>query len=317
MLRGALLYLADQPALKRLFSGRLARPLVRRFVAGETLADAMAAVRRLNEANTAATLDYLGESVTRAEEASAAALQYIAILHAIERQGAQANASLKLTQMGLDLDRSLCVRNVERIVAQAAQFDNFIRIDMEGSDYTQATLEIFQELFARYTNVGVVIQAYLYRSEADIRALNALGARVRLCKGAYSEPPSVAFANKADTDKNFVKLMQLLLSEGNYPGIATHDERMIEATRTFASQQGIPADRFEFQMLYGVRRDLQHDLRRQGYNMRVYVPFGEAWYPYLMRRMAERPANLFFVVNAVLAESPLRFLVRRSGNDRE
>jgi proline dehydrogenase len=302
MLRGALLYLADQSALKRMFSGPLARPLVRRFVAGETLADAMAAVRRLNEASTTATLDYLGESVTRAEEASAAALQYIAILHAIERQGVRANASLKLTQMGLDLDRGLCVRNVERVVAQAAQFGNFIRIDMEGSNHTQATLEIFEQLFARHNNVGAVIQAYLHRSEADVRALNAMGARVRLCKGAYSEPASVAFPNKADTDANFVKLMQQLLSEGTYPAIATHDEHMIEATRAFAARENIPPDRFEFQMLYGVRRDLQAQLVRDGYRMRVYVPYGGEWYPYLVRRLAERPANLLFFARGVLRE---------------
>jgi len=302
MLRGTLLYLADQPALKRMFGGALARPLVRRFVAGETLADAMAAVGRLNAAGTTATLDYLGESVARAEAANKAALQYVAILHAIERQGARANASLKLTQLGLDVDRALCVRNVERLVVQAAQFGNFIRIDMEGSDYTQTTLEIFKELFARHKNVGVVIQAYLYRSEADIRELNAMGARVRLCKGAYSEPASIAFPDKADTDANFVKLMQLLLSEGVYPGIATHDERMIEATRSFAAREGILPDRFEFQMLYGVRRDLQAQLVREGYRMRVYVPYGGEWYPYLVRRLAERPANLLFFARGVLRE---------------
>jgi proline dehydrogenase len=228
MLRGSLINLSEQEALKRAFNGPLARPLVRRFVAGEMLGDALAVVRRLNDAGLTVTLDYLGESVTSAAEASQAALQYVAILHAIERQGARSNASLKLTQMGLDVDRALAVRNLERIVAQAGQFGNFIRIDMEGSDYTQVTLDIFKQLFERHKNVGVVIQAYLYRSEADVRELNALGARVRLCKGAYSEPPSVAFPDKADTDANFVKLMQLLLSEGTYPGIATHDERMID-----------------------------------------------------------------------------------------
>jgi proline dehydrogenase len=302
MLRAPLLYLADRPALKRLFASSLARPLVRRFVAGETLADAMAALRRLNEAGMAATLDYLGESVSSAAAAGAAAQQYIGILHAIERQGANANASLKLTQVGLDVDYALCVRNVERIAAQAAQFGNFIRIDMEGSSYTQTTLDIFEQLFARHKNVGVVIQAYLYRSEADVRAMNALGARVRLCKGAYNEPESVAFANKADTDTHFVKLMQLLLSEGNYPGIATHDEHMIEATRAFATRAGIPPDRFEFQMLYGVRRDLQEQLVRDGYRMRIYVPYGGEWYPYLTRRLAERPANLLFFARGVLRE---------------
>ena len=300
MLRGTLLYLSDQPLAKRVFGGPLAKPLVSRFVAGVGLNEALENVQKLNAAGLTATLDYLGESVSSAAEAGAAAAQYIAILHGIERSSAQCNASLKLTQMGLDVDRELCVRNVERIITQAAQFGNFIRIDMEGSGYTQVTLDIFNELFARQQNVGVVIQAYLYRSEEDIRALNKLGARVRLCKGAYNEPASVAFPEKADTDKNYVKLMQMLLSEGNYPGIATHDEKMIEATRNYASQQGIPLDRFEFQMLYGIRRDLQDQLVREGYRMRVYVPYGEEWYPYMVRRLAERPANILFVLKGAL-----------------
>jgi len=300
MLRGTLLYLSDQPLAKRVFGGPLAKPLVSRFVAGVGLNEALENVQKLNAAGLTATLDYLGESVSSAAEAGAAAAQYIAILHGIERSGAQCNASLKLTQMGLDVDRELCVRNVERIITQAAQFGNFIRIDMEGSGYTQVTLDIFNELFARQQNVGVVIQAYLYRSEEDIRALNKLGARVRLCKGAYNEPASVAFPEKADTDKNYVKLMQMLLSEGNYPGIATHDENMIEATRNYASQHSIPLDRFEFQMLYGIRRDLQEQLVREGYRMRVYVPYGEEWYPYMVRRLAERPANILFVLKGAL-----------------
>lgn len=299
MLRGTLMYLSDQPLAKRVFSGPLAKPLVSRFVAGVELNEALGNVQKLNSAGLTATLDYLGKSVHTAAEAGAAAAQYIALLHGIERIGAQCNASLKLTQMGLDVDRALCVRNVERILAQAAAFNNFVRIDMEGSGYTQATLDIFNELYGRYKNVGIVIQAYLYRSEADIRALNKLGARVRLCKGAYNEPASVAFPAKADTDNNYVKLMQMLLSEGNYPGIATHDERMIEATRSYAAKQGIAPDRFEFQMLYGIRRDLQEQLVREGYRMRVYVPYGEEWYPYMVRRMAERPANLLFVLKGL------------------
>jgi proline dehydrogenase len=302
MLRGSLLFLSGQPALKKIFSGPLARPLVRRFVAGETLADAMRAVQRLNDAGMTATLDYLGESVSSPEEAGQAALQYVSILHAIERAQARSNASLKLTQMGLDVDRELCLRNVERVIAQAEQFGNFIRIDMEGSEHTQATIDIARQLFERHKNVGVVIQSYLYRSEADIRDVNTLGMRVRLCKGAYNEPAAVAFPDKADTDANFVKLMQLLLSEGTYPGIATHDERMIEATREFAAREGISADRYEFQMLYGVRRDLQEQLVRDGYRMRIYVPYGGEWYPYMMRRLAERPSNLLFVARGVLRE---------------
>jgi proline dehydrogenase len=302
MLRGTLLYLAEQPSIKRVFGGRLAKPLVRRFVAGERLSEAIENVQKLNAASMTATLDYLGESITTAEEAGFAATQYIAILHAIDRVGARCNASLKLTQMGLDIDRTLCQRNVERIVAQAEQFNNFVRIDMEGSSYTQVTLDIFKSIFARHSNVGLVIQAYLYRSAADIHELNALGARVRLCKGAYNEPATVAFSEKADTDENFVKLMQLLLSEGNYPAIATHDERMIAATREYATKQGIAPERFEFQMLYGIRRDLQERIVRDGYRLRVYVPYGEEWYPYMMRRMAERPANLLFVLGGVLRE---------------
>lgn len=300
MLRAALLYLADQPRLRAILSGRLARPLVRRFVAGERLPDALAAVARLNAAGITASLDYLGESVRAAGAASAAAQQYVAILHAVERAGARCNASLKLTQMGLDVDRALCLRNVGRVAAQAAQFGNFIRIDMEGSAYTQATLDLFREVFARHRNVGVVIQAYLYRSEADVRALNALGARVRLCKGAYREPPAVAFPAKADTDANFIRLMRLLLDGGVYPAIATHDERMIAATCAYAARRGIPPDRFEFQMLYGIRRDLQGRLVRAGYRLRVYVPYGDQWYPYLVRRLAERPANLLFVLGGAL-----------------
>ena len=300
MLRGTLLYLSDQPALKRVLSGRMARPLVRRFIAGETLTEAIENVQRLNAANMTATLDYLGESVGTAAEAGAAATQYIAILHGIERAGARCNASLKLTQMGLDVNRALCRRNVERIVAQAAQFDNFIRIDMEGSDYTQITLDIFKAIFAAHSNVGVVIQAYLYRSEADIRELNALGARVRLCKGAYNEPATVAFPDKDETDANFIKLMQLLLSEGNYPGIATHDEKMIQAAESDIKM--LKPTRYEFQMLYGIRPARQESLAAAGYPVRVYVPYGEEWYPYMVRRMAERPSNLLFVLGGVLRE---------------
>ena len=302
MLRGTLVSLSEQSALKRVFGGPLAKPLVSRFVAGETLSEAIDAARKLNAAGMTATLDYLGESVSTAAEAGAAAMQYVAILHGVERAGVQCNASLKLTQMGLDVDRALCARNVERIVAQAGQFGNFIRIDMEGSDYTQVTLDIFKDLFARHNNVGVVIQSYLYRSEADIRKLNELGARVRLCKGAYNEPASVAFPDKADVDKNYIALMQMLLSEGNYPGIATHDEKMIAATRDYAARHGIGPERFEFQMLYGIRRDLQEQIVRDGYRLRIYVPYGEEWYPYMMRRMAERPANLLFVLGGVLRE---------------
>jgi proline dehydrogenase len=302
MLRGAFLYASDQPTLRRVFDGPLARPLVQRFVAGTTLPEAIEAVKQLNAAGMMATLDYLGEAVRSAREAQAAAAQYIAILHGIERWSVQANASLKLSQMGLEVDHKLCRSNVERIVAQAAAFDNFVRIDMESSAHTQATLDLFQGIFARYRNVGVVIQSYLYRSEDDVRWLNQMGARVRLCKGAYNEPPAVAFPKKADVDRNYVRLMQLLLDEGTYPAIATHDERMIAATIEYAKGRQIGPERFEFQMLYGVRRDLQDRLVREGYRLRSYVPYGEQWYPYFMRRLAERPANLTFLLGGMWKE---------------
>jgi proline dehydrogenase len=202
--------------------------------------------------------------------------------------------------MGLDVSYELCLRNLEWIVAQAAQFGTFVRLDMESSAYTDATIQLVTELHRRHSNVGVVIQAYLFRSEADIRELNARGVPVRLCKGAYNEPPTVAFPQKADTDANFIRLMQLLLDAGHYPAIATHDERMIAATREYAARRGVAPDQFEFQMLYGIRRDLQHQLVRDGYRVRVYTPYGEEWYPYLMRRLAERPANVLFILKGVL-----------------
>ena len=302
MLRGSLLYLSEQPQLKTILRGPLTKPLVSRFVAGETLEEAVQVARKLNTSGMTVALDLLGESVHSAADANMAATQYIALLHAVERAQVQAYASLKLTQMGLDIDPMLCVRNVTHIVAQAAQFNNFVRIDMESSAYTQQTLDVFKQIHKRYENVGVVIQAYLYRSEADIRELNAIGAKVRLCKGAYNEPPTVAFPKKQETDANYIRLMQLLLSQGTYPAIATHDEDMIAATRSYAAQHQIPSDRFEFQMLYGIRRDIQEQLVRDGYRLRVYVPYGGEWYPYLMRRMAERPSNLFFVLGGVLRE---------------
>lgn len=300
MLRGTLLYLSEQPTLKSIVGGPLTRPLVRRFVAGETLQEAVETARQINAQGMTVALDYLGEAVHTTQEASAAALQYIAMLQLIERHGLRAYASLKPTQMGLDVDSALCRRNIERIVAQAAQAGIFVRLDMESSDYTDATLELVQAIHEHHDNVGVVIQAYLFRSEDDIRTLNQRGIGVRLCKGAYNEPPTVAFANKADTDANFIKLMKMLLLDGTNPGVATHDERMIEATCNFAAHQGVGKDHFEFQMLYGIRRDLQDQLTRDGYRMRVYLPYGSEWYPYLMRRMAERPANLLFVVKGAL-----------------
>lgn len=302
MLRGTLIYLSEQPQLKTLFGSPVTRPLVRRFVAGETLKDAVSSARQINADGMTVAFDFLGESVHTQEEAGVAVQQYVGILHAIEQNHLQAYASLKPTQMGLDVGYDLCLRNLDWLAAQAAQFGTFVRLDMEGTPYTDRTLDLVKTLHERHGNVGVVIQSYLYRSEDDVRMLNERGIQVRLCKGAYNEPPSVAFPAKADTDANYIKLMQLLLREGTYPAIATHDEAMIAATKAFVTEQNISRDAFEFQMLYGIRRDIQEQLVQEGYRLRIYMPYGGEWYPYLMRRMAERPANLLFVLGGVLRE---------------
>jgi proline dehydrogenase len=313
MLRNALIHLSESRRVRRIATNAPgARSLARRFVAGETIADGITAARRLDEAGFKGTLDYLGESVTSRDEAIAAADTYIALIDRIADARLDANVSLKLTQMGQDIDDAFLRENVGRVLDRARTHDMFVRFDMESSAYTQRTIDFFRRIWDEgYQNAGIVLQSYLYRSAQDVALANQLGARVRLCKGAYQEPPEIAFQDMRDVDANFIALMRSLLSDGNYPGIATHDEAMIDATREWAAQHAIPHSAFEFQMLYGVRRDLQHELLRAGYNLRVYVPFGEAWYPYLMRRMAERPANLFFIVNAVVRESPLRFLYRR------
>jgi proline dehydrogenase len=295
-----------------------ARGVARRFVAGESIDDAINAARALNEIGATVTLDYLGESVNSREEATESADVYIQLLQRIiAEEGLRANVSLKMTQMGQDIDEEFLRQNLGRVLDLAREHEIFVRFDMESSAYTQRTLDFFRKLWDEgYHNIGVVIQSYLYRSEEDIRMANEIGARVRLCKGAYKEPESVAYPEKKDVDANFVKLMQLLLSEGNYPGLATHDEAMIRATIDYAKEQGIPNSAYEFQMLYGIRRDLQQQLIADGYNMRVYVPFGEAWYPYLMRRMAERPANLFFILDSMVRESPFRFLLGKKNGRR-
>jgi proline dehydrogenase len=233
------------------------------------------------------------------------------MIQRIVEEELDANVSLKLTQMGQDIDEAFMRQNVGRVLDMAREHDMFVRLDMESSAYTQRTLDFFRQLWDEgYRNVGIVLQSYLKRTAEDAATANGLGARVRLCKGAYVEPPEVAYQAKSSVDENFVKVTGLLLEDGNFPGIATHDPAMIEAAKRFAVERGIGKDAFEFQMLYGIRRDLQRQLVEEGWGMRVYVPFGDAWYPYLMRRMAERPANLFFIVNAVLRESPLRFLFR-------
>jgi proline dehydrogenase len=301
-MRNSLLWLASNSALRRQVTrSKLARPLARRFVAGETAEQAFAAVAHLNSQGALVTLDYLGENVTSAEEAQAVRHTYIGLLDEIGRRGLKCNVSLKLTALGLDIDHAMCEANLRAILDAAQRHDNFVRLDMEGSDYTQITLDMFEHLFVAEgrTNVGVVIQSYLYRSAADIERLIELHARVRLCKGAYNEPPTVAYPQKADVDKNYLALTRRLLCNGNYPGLATHDSAIINWVKEFARTQQIGPERYEFQMLYGVRRDLQQQLIKEGYNLRVYVPFGEAWYPYLMRRLAERPANLLFILKAL------------------
>lgn len=274
----------------------LSRKLSKRFVAGETLEEALAVARRLNGEGITVTLDHLGESVTSLEEAAAARDVYLRTLDAIHQSGIQGNVSLKLTQFGLDLSTEQCLANVDRLVGRAREVNSFVRIDMESSEYTDRTLGIVTELYARHGAAGTVIQAYLRRSRADIERLNAAGIRVRLCKGAYLEPQSVAFPHKADVDRSYRELAELLLLKGTYPALATHDEAMIEHARRFALEHQISRDRFEFQMLYGIRRDLQRRLVAEGWRVRLYVPFGRAWYPYYMRRLAERPANVFFIL---------------------
>lgn len=275
-----------------------------RFVAGETIEEAMAAVRTLNARGITASLDLLGESVHREEEARATAQAYLDILDRIQANRLDANVSIKLTAMGLDVSEELCVANMQMVLERAQQYGSFVRLDMESSQYTDRTLHMFEHrLYPSFPkNVGIVLQSYLRRTAADVEFANRLGCRVRICKGAYQEPATVAFPDKRDVDENYVRCMHSLMCDGNYPGLATHDERIIAEAKRFAAEKGIESHRYEFQMLYGVRRDLQERLVRQGYRMRVYVPFGTQWYPYLMRRLAERPANVAFMTGNVVKE---------------
>jgi proline dehydrogenase len=283
----------------------VARKFASRFVAGETIDEGVEAARELARRGITSSLDLLGESVTAEAEAVTARDQYLTMLDHMSAAGVEVNVSVKLTQMGLDIAEDLCQANMVRILEKARALGGFVRLDMEGSDYTQRTLDFFtRRLFPDFgKHCGVVIQSMMRRSAGDIEALITLGARVRLCKGAYLESDEVAFPDKADVDRNYLTLMERLLTAGNYPGLATHDERIIAQARRFVEAQKIPADRFEFQMLYGVRRDLQERLRRAGHGMRVYIPFGTQWYPYLMRRLAERPANIAFILGNVVRES--------------
>ncbi len=277
----------------------VARRLSTRFVAGETLDDALAVARKLNAEGITVTLDHLGESVSTLDEAAEARDVYLRTLDAIHLKAIQGNVSLKLTQFGLDLSGEQCLANVDRLVRRAAEIGSFVRVDMESSAYTDRTLDLVHTLHGRHGAVGVVIQSYLHRSQADIEKLCGARIRVRLCKGAYLEPAAVAFPRKSDVDKSYLDLSRYLLENGVYPAVATHDEAVIRQTCQFVADQQIPLDSFEFQMLYGIRRDLQRRLVAEGYRVRLYVPFGKAWYPYYMRRLAERPANVFFMLRNI------------------
>ena len=271
-----------------------ARSMAQRFIPGETLDQAIAAARACNDAGMLVSLDYLGENVSTTADAQRARDAYLEVFERIAKEKLNANVSCKLTQMGMDLSNEFCEGLVLSAVERAASYDNFLRVDMEGSVYTQRTVELVKRIRARNPAIGSVIQSYLYRSESDIKDLLAYGCRVRLCKGAYKELPDVAYPKKADVDANYVRLMQFLLSSGFYHGIATHDPQMIAATIRYAAAQKISKDDFEFQMLYGVRTDLQRRLVRDGYRIRIYIPYGLDWFPYFMRRLAERPANVMF-----------------------
>jgi proline dehydrogenase len=304
--KGFFAILAGSRPLKTLASRygmRGRRGFARRFIAGESVEEAIEAARQIQTSGLMVTLDFLGESVASAAAADGATRAYINVIEKIAAAGVERNISLKLTQLGLTIDRATCVDNLRRILDAAGAKAFFVRIDMENSPFTAVTLEVFETMWQQgYRNVGVVLQSALPRSEADAARMNELGARVRLVKGAYNEPRSVAYQSKADVDAAFVRIMEALLAEGTYPAIATHDPAMIDQTRAFATERDIPRSGFELQMLYGIRRDLQTSLLREGYRVRVYVPFGREWFPYFMRRLGERPANIAFVVRGVLSE---------------
>jgi proline dehydrogenase len=277
----------------------VSRRVARRFVAGQTLDDAVKAARAINATGITASLDLLGENVSDEDSARRSAQDYLSVFDRIEQEKLEANVSLKLTQVGLDAGDAFCQELLERIAVRAAAHGNFVRVDMEGSGYTQRTIDIVRRVRSKHANVGTVLQAYLYRTEQDAQELIQADCRIRLCKGAYDEPASVAFPKKRDVDANYNKLMKLLLSSGIYHGIATHDPAMIQATKNFARERNIRRDQFEFQMLYGIRTDLQKQLVREGYRVRVYIPYGTEWFPYCMRRLAERPANLTFFLRSL------------------
>jgi proline dehydrogenase len=304
--KAAFSFLAGSTVLKRMASRygmRNPGSFARRFIAGESVGEAIAAARILEQQGLTVTLDLLGESVSSSEEAAAATRAYADAMAEIDAAGVGRNISLKLTQLGLEVDRATCIDNLRRVLDRATAGNFFVRIDMENSPFTEQTLEVLDTVWSiGYRNVGTVIQSYLKRSMKDVERLNAMGVRVRLVKGAYREPREVAYQQKAEVDAAFIELMRVLLRQGTYPAIATHDPAMIEATTSFAAQERIAKDVFEFQMLYGIRRDLQMSLSRQGYPFRVYVPFGKEWFPYFMRRLGERPANVGFVLKSLVRE---------------
>jgi len=290
-------------ALASRYGMRRPESFARRFIAGETVQEAIEAARALETRRLKLTLDLLGESVTNLEEAEAATREYLTVVDAVVQSGVERNLSLKLTQLGIDVDKASAVDNLRKILERAEPAGFFVRIDMESSAYTAVTLEIFETLWSHgHRQIGVVLQSALHRSEADLRTINALGGRVRLVKGAYKEPKTIAYPKKADVDAAYARMLKTLLIEGHYPAIATHDPAMITLARAIAQEHHIAPDRFEFQMLYGVRRDLQAMLIKAGYRVRVYIPFGREWFPYFMRRLGERPANVMFVIRGILGE---------------
>ena len=299
--------LARSGVLKRLASRygmRKPTSFARRFIAGETIDEAIAAARPIETRGLTLTLDHLGESVANLAEAEAATREYLDIIDAVIHAGIGRNLSLKLTQLGLDVDKATAVDNLRKVLERAEPAGFFVRIDMENSPYTEVTLEIVETLWQQgYREMGVVLQSALYRSEDDLKRLNALGARIRLVKGAYQEPKSVAYQRKEDVDAAYARMLKVLITDGHYPAIGTHDPAMIALARAWAAERGVAPDRFEFQLLYGIRRDLQATLVNDGYRVRVYVPFGREWFPYFMRRLGERPANIAFVVRGMTRET--------------
>jgi len=317
MLRNTLIFLSESKAAKAVVTRTPLRHMSKRFVPGEEISDFLRAAQEANEVGIEVTGNYLGEAEHDERTAGDAVEAYLEILEGIVRNGLRGNISVKPTQVGLEIGKEFFKDNLRPLLDRAREADVFVRWDMESSEWTQATLDPFEEVWAEgYHNMGVVLQSYLRRTMDDARRMNELGVRVRLCKGAYVEPPEVAFQDKAEVDRNYVEVSKVLLTDGTYPAIATHDEEIIHTLKTFSKEKGIGPESFEFQMLHGVRRDLQQELRDEGYNVRVYVPFGVSWYPYLMRRLAERPANVVFLVGNMIKESPLGFLWPRKKRSR-